>query len=215
MTKSLELLNSRRSAKRFVSDFTLTDEQINELLESIRLAPSSFGMEPFRALFISNKEIREELLAPWWDQPGVTTSSGMLIWITPSLELIENELIESQNKRNIPDGFENIREFMVAGLKNVWTQHEMNSNEWSSRQAYISLGTVLNTAEEMGIDLCPSEGFDPKAVAAVLEKHGLMDSKKEKVVVGSFVGKVDENQEFHHFFSKTRKPASESYKIVK
>ncbi|WP_100254296.1 nitroreductase family protein [Spiroplasma clarkii] len=76
MTKSLQLLTDRRSAKRFKSDFKITNEQITELLESARLAPSSFGMEPFRVLFIKNKAIREKLLGPWWNQVGSLPQMG-------------------------------------------------------------------------------------------------------------------------------------------
>ncbi|QEH61447.1 nitroreductase [Spiroplasma chinense] len=215
MSKSLELLKERRSAKRFVSDFEVSDAQITEILESARFAPSSFGMEPFKLAYISNKDIRNELLEPWWNQPGVNTASGLLVWMTPLEETIEKEIIPSQNERNIPEEFKDIREQMTGGLHAALAAHGISHDEWASRGAYISLGTVLGTAQELGIDLCPSEGFDPKAVGEVLAKHDIMDNKKWKVAVGAFVGKVDTNQDFHHFFSKTRKPADESYKIVK
>jgi nitroreductase len=33
-------------------------------------------------------------------------------------------------------------------------------NEWSARQLYIALGTLLTSAAVLGIDACPMEGFD-------------------------------------------------------
>ncbi|AGR40858.1 nitroreductase family protein [Spiroplasma taiwanense] len=215
MTKSLELLKKRRSAKRFVNDFKIDDSKLNELLESIRMAPSSFGMEPFRVIYIENKEIRDELFQAWWNQVGITQATGLLIWVGFKEEYITKTLIPEQNQRNIPEQFANIRTQMVGGLTSALAVHGMNYEEWSARQTYISVGTVLNTAEELGIDLCPSEGFDPNEVAKVLEKHNLIDIKSEKVMVGSFVGKVDTSQDFHHFFEKTRKPMELAAKVVK
>lgn len=214
MTNSLKLLSERRSAKRFLSDFKITNEQITELLESARMAPSSFGMEPFRVLFIKNEALRQELLSPWWNQVGVTTASGLMIWLTPQKTVIETEVIDEENKQNIPDGFEGIRQAMTDGLKSVWGAHNLTPEQWAFRQAYISLGTTLNTAQELGLDVCPSEGFDPTAVMKVLAAHNLADGQRETVAVGMFVGKVDTNQEFHHFFNKTRKPAKKAYEIV-
>ncbi|WP_339030818.1 hypothetical protein [Spiroplasma endosymbiont of Cantharis nigra] len=40
-----------------------------------------FGMEPFKVLLIENKEIREEILAGWWNQVGVTQASAIIIWV--------------------------------------------------------------------------------------------------------------------------------------
>ncbi|WP_338984379.1 nitroreductase family protein [Spiroplasma endosymbiont of Diplazon laetatorius] len=215
MTKSLQMLEERISAKRYVEDFKLSDEQKTELLESIRFAPSSFGMEPFRVLMIENKEIREELLPVWWNQVGVTQSSAMLIWVGFREDYLKATHFKEQVERAIPADFENIREMMYGGVDAILPTLEMTRDEWVARQAYISLGTVLNTAQELGLDVCASEGFDQKGIAAILEKHGLINSKDEKVLVGMFVGKVDTNQEFHHAFTKTRRPAEKAYKIVK
>ncbi|QHX36736.1 nitroreductase family protein [Spiroplasma sp. BIUS-1] len=215
MTKSLELLNNRISAKRYIEDFKLTDEQATELLESTRLAPSSFGLEPFRVLLIENKEIREELKEAWWNQFGITQSAGIMIWVGYREEYLTQTHFVEQVERNIPVEFKDIRDMMIGGAGTVLSTLEMTRDEWTARQAYISLGTVLNTAQELGLDTCPSEGFSQADVAKVLEKHNLIDTKNEKVLVGMFVGKVDTTQEFHHSFTKTRRPADKAYKIVK
>ncbi|AGR42222.1 nitroreductase family protein [Spiroplasma diminutum] len=214
MTKSLQLLNDRISAKRYVEDFKLNDDQKTQLLESIRLAPSSFGLEPFRAILIENKEIRKEIQPAWWNQVGVTQSSALLIWVGYKEEYLTKTHFIEQTERNIPNGFENIREMMIGGATNVLSTLEMSRDEWVARQAYISLGTVLNTAQELDLDVCPSEGFSAKEVGDVLAKHNLLDLENEKVLLGMFIGKVDTNQEFYHSFTKTRRPAQKAYSIV-
>ncbi|AUM62737.1 nitroreductase family protein [Spiroplasma monobiae] len=214
MTKSLKMLEERISAKRYVQDFKLSDEQKTELLESIRFAPSSFGMEPFRVLMIENKEIKEELLPAWWNQVGVTQSSAVLIWVGYKEDYLKSTHFKEQVERSIPAEFESVREMIYGGADGILSALEITRDEWVARQAYISLGTVLNTAQELGLDVCASEGLEQKGIATVLEKHGLLNSKDEKVLVGMFVGKVDKDQEFHHSFTKVRRPSDKAYKIV-
>ena len=43
---------------------------------------------------------------------------------------------------------------------------------WNSRQAYIALGFLIETAALMGIDATPMEGFDPQQFNEIL---GLTD----------------------------------------
>jgi nitroreductase len=39
---------------------------------------------------------------------------------------------------------------------------------WSSKQSYIALGSMLETAALLGVDTCAMEGFDSKAVDEIL-----------------------------------------------
>lgn len=215
MTKSLEFVSKRRSAKKFIENYNLSDTEINEILESIRMAPTSFGMEPFRVIYLENKEIRDELFETWWNQIGVNKSSALLLWFIPTNEVIINKWIDEQNNRNIPDGFEHIKTYRKSGLDLVLKTHSLDVGEWAARQVYLSLGVLLNTVQELNLDICPSEGFDPKKAEAVLEKNGLIDLSKERLVLGAFLGKVDKSKENHHAFEKIRRPLNEMSKIIK
>ncbi|QGS51606.1 nitroreductase family protein [Spiroplasma tabanidicola] len=214
MSKCLELLKTRRSTKRWKDQFKLSDEQKITILDAIRFAPSSNGMEPFRVLYIEDMDIRKELNQAFFGQSGVLTASALLIWITPSENWIENKVVPVQVARNIPEQFATLREGKINGLRATWKNHNVSANQWAARQAYISLGTMIVTAAEQGINTCPLEGFIPGDVKEVLVKTGLMDKENEEVSLACFVGKVDESAEMHYAFSKSRKPAEESYKVV-
>lgn len=40
--------------------------------------------------------------------------------------------------------------------------------QWSKRQVYLALGTLLTSAALLHIDACPMEGFDPSGFVEVL-----------------------------------------------
>jgi len=74
---------------------------------------------------------------------------------------------------------------------------------WSSRQPYIALGFLLETAAMLGIDATPMEGFDPEKVDEVL---GLTDYS---AVVIAAIGYRDPENDWLAKLPKVRKPKSE------
>ncbi|QEH61802.1 hypothetical protein SCHIN_v1c06050 [Spiroplasma chinense] len=214
MSKTVEYLKTRRSPKKYVESYKLSDQEKEVILEASRWAPSSVGLEPYRILFIENKEIREEMKEFCWNQPGTATSSAMQIWIGYKEEIMKNKIIPSQNERNVPEGFEKAREYRVLAYENVKSGFEIDNDQFCARQAYISLGCALVAAEEIGIDFCPIEGMLPRKIEKILEKHNLIDLENEFICVAAFMGKVDKESRNYHAFDKLRREKNEVYKIV-
>ncbi|MFP3534376.1 nitroreductase family protein, partial [Burkholderia sp. SIMBA_042] len=55
-------------------------EKIDPILEAIRLAPSSSGMQPFKVLIITNPELKVQLQPICANQQQITQSSHLLIF---------------------------------------------------------------------------------------------------------------------------------------
>lgn len=214
MTKSLEYIKKRRSPRRFINDYKLSDYEKTQILESIRWSPSSVGAEPYRVLFIEDKTIRESMKEFCWNQPGTTDSSAMIIWIGYKKEMMIKKVIPDQNKRNVPAEFEKARQYRVDAYNNVIEGYGITNEEFVARQAYISLGCALVTAEELNIDFCPVEGMQPRNVEKILKEHQLIDLDNEFICVAAFVGKVNKEQKHYHSFEKIRRPEHEVFKII-
>ena len=166
--KILNALNWRYATKKF-SDRKVSDEDLKILIESARLAPSSFGLQPFKIFVIANKEIREKIKEAAWNQSQVTDCSHLVVfcarkdvdesYIKKYVNLIsETRKIPSENLK----GFED----MLMGFRKA--RNDEFISEWCKRQSYISLGFLLETAALMKIDACPMEGFSPEKVDEIL-----------------------------------------------
>ena len=59
----LEKLNWRYATKKFDTSKAISEENKNKVMEAIRMAPTSFGYQPFHVTVVESKEIREELKA--------------------------------------------------------------------------------------------------------------------------------------------------------
>ena len=76
----LEQLNRRYATKKFDSSKKLTDKQITLLTDAIHLAPSSFGLQPFKTVIISNNKIKEQLLPEAFYQEKVQNCSHLFVF---------------------------------------------------------------------------------------------------------------------------------------
>ena len=66
MDNYLVSLNWRYATKKFNTEKQISDEDLNTLLEAIRLSPSSYGLQPYHVFIIKDKELREKLKTASW-----------------------------------------------------------------------------------------------------------------------------------------------------
>lgn len=176
MKNIIEALNWRYATKKFDTGKKLTDAELSTLTESLRLSASSFGLQPWKFITVSNPEIRAKLREAAWDQPQITDASHLIVLVVKKNidAAAVDEYMESTAKaRNV--GVESLKGYSDM-IKGSFTGKSPEAlREWASRQVYIALGTLLTTAAHEGIDACPMEGFDNQKFDEILglDKLGL------------------------------------------
>ena len=68
----LKNLDWRYATKKYDQAAKLAPEKLSQILEAIRLAPTSNGFQPFDVLVISNAALREQLQTAAFNQPQLT-----------------------------------------------------------------------------------------------------------------------------------------------
>lgn len=170
MPSSPQSLHWRYATKRYDTTKKLTDDQRELIKEALRLSPSSFGLQPWKFVHVTDPELRKRLREAAWDQPQVTEASDFFV-ICSSLDVddtaIDHFVEVTAKTRNVST--ESLAGFrkMMTGSMNGRTPEQRR--EWASRQAYIALGVAIAIAAENGIDTSPMEGFDPKKFDEILE----------------------------------------------
>lgn len=169
----IDLLNWRYATKH-MNGQPVPEEKLNNILEAIRLSASSMGLQPYTILNIQNPEIREKLKAAANNQPQITQSSNLLVfaaWKDVTEEKVEQYISDVAVTRGMKvselDAFKN----GILG----YTKKSEDLTTWTSKQAYIALGTALIAAAEQQVDATPMEGFNPDMVDEILglDKKGL------------------------------------------
>lgn len=175
----MEAMDFRHACKIFDETKKISEEDLTFILEAGRKSPSSFGMEPWKFLVITNDELREKLKPLCWNQPQITTCSHLVV-ILAAIENVKPESGEPMRKfgrRDMPqeklDFYEGI---YSSHLTNTLSSDE-NVYAWTSKQSYIALGNMMTAAAIKGIDSCPIEGFEKENVEKTLN----LDTTKYQV----------------------------------
>src|SRR6186713_347677 len=75
-----EQLNWRYAVKRYDRSRRVEQGDLEKLREAIRMAPSSFGLQPFKVLFIEDEGLRNKLSVASFHQPQVTEAFCLIVF---------------------------------------------------------------------------------------------------------------------------------------
>lgn len=169
MSQLIQDLNWRYATKKFDPTKKLTKEQLEQLLEAMRLTATSYGLQPYKFLIIENPALRATIRTHSWNQPQVTDASHLIAicsYTTLDESFVDRYVDSIVAVRGVTkESLSQYREMMVHSIK---IRTPENLADWAKRQSYIALGFLLSAAAELRIDACPMEGFDPQKVDEVL-----------------------------------------------
>ncbi|MCK9453788.1 MAG: NAD(P)H-dependent oxidoreductase [Sulfurimonas sp.] len=166
-----EAMDFRHACKLFDENRKISDKEIREILEAGRKSPSSFGMEPWKFLVITNEELKSKIRPHCWNQPQITSCSHLVV-ILAAIESVrpESGVVEKRFSRR------EMSKEQLDFYTNKYSTHlskTLSSDEnilcWTARQTYIAAANMMTCAATLGIDSCPIEGFDKDDVERVLE----------------------------------------------
>ena len=201
-------MDFRHACKAFDESKTISDEQMHFILEAGRKSPSSFGMEGWKFLVITNDDLKAKLRPFCWDQVQITSCSHLVI----ILAAIDNVKVESGEvkkrftRREMPQ--ESLDFYMDIYAKHLDKTLSTDENvyHWTSKQSYIALANMMTAAAYIGVDSCPIEGFEKEKLEEILS---LDTSKWQVSVVVPFGYRINEQS------SQLRLPFEEVVEFIK
>ena len=177
----LKMMDFRHACKIFDANKKISDEDMHYILEVGRKSPSSFGMEAWKFLVITNDELREKLKPFCWNQAQITTCSHLVVVLAGVETLkVESGVVRSQlMRRSMPkDKLDSFVQLYASHLSDVLNDDD-KIYQWSARQTYIAAANMMSAAANIQIDSCPIEGFEKKNVEKVLA----LDTSKFQVAM--------------------------------
>lgn len=197
-------LQWRYAVKKY-SNESVSEDKIDRIIEAINLSASSCGIQPYRLFIITNPELRKRLGEGSFNAQ-IHASSHLLVFA--AFNIITNDYITDyvemmERQRDLESGALNL---LKDTLINYFSTQTPEQNAiWSSKQAYIGLGTALIAAAELKVDSTPMEGFDPKLFDEVL---GLSEKGLHASVILS-LGYRDSANDYLASVKKARLPINE------
>jgi len=165
----LGALNWRYATKKYDSGKKISETDWVILKESLRLSPSSYGLQPWKFLHVQNPEIRKQLREASWGQSMIEECSHLVVFTTlkkMTKDHIVKNIQETAKIRGIEaSALEGYQKFME---KTILARTDEDLKAWNQKQAYIALGFLLETAAFLKIDATPIEGFEPAKYDQIL-----------------------------------------------
>ena len=167
----LDALNWRYATKAFDSNKKIPADTWAALEHSLVLTPSSYGLQPWKFLVITDKNLREELVPHAWKQRQVADCSHFVVMCVKrkmtevDIEKFIHRIVEVRG--GTADSMLGYKNMMVGDVVNG--ERSKWATEWAARQAYIALGQFMTACALVGVDTCPMEGFVPEKFDEVLK----------------------------------------------
>ena len=170
----------RYATKKMKASTPVPQEKVDAIIEAVRMAPTSSGLQPFELFVITNNELRAEIAKAANGQAQITDGSHLLVfaaWDNYTAERIDEVVdLTVQARGDIPT----LRGYFDFLKANYLKRDPEVNYAHAARQAYIAVGFALMAAAEQEVDSTPIEGFNPAAVDEIL---GLKERGLRSVVL--------------------------------
>lgn len=162
----IEALTFRYATKQFDPARKIDAKTWDALEQSLVLTPSSFGLQPWKFIIITDAALREKLVPHTWNQRQVADCSHLVVMaVQKSMDeaYLDRFIARIAEVRAVTaERLTGYRGVMAGSLATMTT-------EWAAKQAYLALGQFMLAAALLGIDTCPMEGFLPDKYDELLE----------------------------------------------
>lgn len=208
----IEKLNWRYATKKMIPHKAVPQEKVDRIVDAARLAPTSSGLQPYEILVVSNRQVLEKIRSIAWNQSQVTDGSHLLVfaaWDNYTADRI-NMMFDLTNQQRgfVNEAWEAYRQQLLG----TYPQRSAEENfEHAARQAYIGLSFAMVAAAVEEVDSTPMEGFDNKALDAILD----LRSKGLRSVAILPLGYREEDKDWLVKLKKVRRPREQFVTEVK
>lgn len=179
----LTQLKWRYATKKFDPTKKIAPDLWAKLEAAAIHAPSSYGIQPWTFVVVTDPEMRKKLHPVSYGQAQILDASHLVVFAAknpPTPEDVDKYVRRTAEVRGATvESLEGFRNMMLGSLSRM---DAAQGHRWAARQTYIALGVFLASAAMMGVDACPMEGFQPEKYDEIL---GLKEKGLGAVVIAT------------------------------
>jgi len=166
---ALAQLRWRYAVKKFDPSKKIDSHTWAALEDSLVLAPSSYGLQPWKFFVVEDAAVRQQLLPHSWGQAQIVEASHLVVFAVKenmNAADAERHVKRTSEVRGVPlASLEGYKGMMAGSLSRAMPEEV---DVWMSRQVFIAFGQFLATCAMVGVDACPMEGFVPAKYDEIL-----------------------------------------------
>lgn len=159
---TLTAIQERRSIKQFDPNHKMSEDEIQTLMKHTLLSPTSFNMQNWRFVLVTDQAQKERLKAAAWNQAQVSDASLCVL-------LCADLKAHQQAERYWANAPQSAQEMIIPMIHKFYEGKEQLQHDEALRSIGIAAQTLMLTAKALGYDTCPMIGFDPNQVAQIIQ----------------------------------------------
>jgi nitroreductase len=160
---TFECIDARRSVKKFDPNHVMSEDEITRLMEAVVLAPTSFNIQNWRFVLVTDPGVKQQVRAKGYDQAQYADCS-LLVMICG-----DRNAYDQETERYWANASDDVRSAVVPMIKGAYGSSEELRRDENFRSGGIAGQTLMLAAKAMGYDTCPMIGFDFAAVAEIIK----------------------------------------------
>ena len=160
--QTFEAIEARRSVKNYDPSHKMTEEEINKIFSAALLSPTSFNIQNWRFVAVTDSEQKSKLKEAAWNQAQVSDASLVIILCANLKAWGENP------ERYWVNAPKETSEMLVPMIGNFYKDNTELERDEAMRSSGIAAQTLMLAAKDMGYDSCPMIGFDQAKFAEII-----------------------------------------------
>jgi nitroreductase len=161
--ETFDAIAARRSVKKFDPEHVMTEDEITRLMEAVILTPTSFNIQNWRFVLITEPEVKRQVRQKGYDQAQFTDCSVLVIICG------DRNAYDQDPDRYWAEAPEEVRAAVVPMIRGLYGSNETLRRDENFRSGSLAGQTMMLAVREMGYDSCPMIGFDFEAVAEIIK----------------------------------------------
>ncbi|GEQ86999.1 oxygen-insensitive NAD(P)H-dependent nitroreductase NfsB [Patiriisocius marinistellae] len=215
-----EILNWRYTTKEYDATKKISDADMAEIKNLLRMSPSSVNLQPWHFIVAETTEGKARVAKGTqgffsFNEPKVTNASAVVLFCS-KIDADEDYYNHIANTEDADGRFpnEDIKNGFLGAVKAFAGIHKYDLKDlqhWMEKQVYLNIGSFLLGVASLGIDATPMEGIDVKALD---EEFGLREKGYTSLVAVSLGYHAESDFNSTEKTPKSRLPESETFTII-
>lgn len=161
----MELFNTieqRRAVKHYDSSASVSTADFNQIMNAVLLSPTSYNIQHWRFVRVTNSKMREQIQEAAWGQTQVTEAAELIVLCA------DTQAWNNNPQRYWANTPEEVQAMMLPMLESFYAGKEQLQRDEAMRSCGMAAQTLMLSAKALGYDTCPMIGFDDGQLAKII-----------------------------------------------
>ncbi len=155
-------VSARRAVKKFDPAHQITDAEIDTLMQAVILSPTSFNIQNWRFVLITDPDQKQKMREIGFNQAQFSDCSLLVVVCG------DRNAYDQQPERYWANAPAETRQVVVGMIKQYYGASAELRRDENLRSGSLAAQTLMLAAQALGYDSCPMVGFDFEAAAGLI-----------------------------------------------